>query len=226
MSSLKLWDIFEKKKKYEDNAESVEQDREYSEEEFLKRLAAFEKAYLAVVIIAAAIAAAGIAVAVIIRVSYGLILAIAAVLFYLGAVSNILYSKLGLAYTSASGELYVTEYYGRGKEDAWIPRRLMWIDVRSIGDEAFDHESSREIRTLHLPRTVVHIGKNVFLGCENISRICFEGGPEEWEAIEKESDMDGIEIEFFCTVAYPEKKSKKEKREKKSKKDEKAQEDK
>jgi hypothetical protein len=223
---LKLWDIFEKKKKDEDNTESVEQDREYSEEEFLKRLAAFEKAYLAVVIIAAAIAAAGIAVAVIIRVSYGLILAIAAVLFYLGAVSNILYSKLGLAYTSASGELYVTEYYGRGKEDAWIPRRLMWIDVRSIGDEAFDHESSREIRTLHLPRTVVHIGKNVFLGCENISRICFEGSPEDWEAIEKESDMDGIEIEFFCDVAYPEEKSKKEKRVKKSKKDKKAQEDK
>ncbi len=227
---MKLWDMFEKKKKKsEETAELVEQDRSYSEEEFLKNLAEFEKAYLATVIMAGAIAAAGIAVAVLIKVSFGLMLAIAAVLFYIGTVTNILHSKLGLAYTTLSGALYVTEYYGKGKEEAWIPRRIMWIDVRSVEDEAFDHESCREIRVVHLPKTINHIGKNIFLGCENISRICFEGSPEEWDAIEKETDLDGIEIEFFSVVAYPEKKNKKdkkEKKEKKSKKDKKAQENK
>ena len=48
-------------------------------------------------------------------------------------------------------------------------------------------------------------GKNVFLGCENISRICFEGSREEWEAIECETDLSGIEVEFDSMVSYPEK---------------------
>ena len=225
---MKLWDIFKKNKKDQAVSEDTEQARGYSEEEFLLRLAEFEKAYMLIVIIAAAIAAAGVAVAVIIRVSYGLLACIAAVLFYIFAVSNMLYEKLGLSYTSMSGALYVTEYYGKDKEEAWIPRRLMWLDVRSVEDEAFDHESCRNICVVHLPRSITHIGKNIFLGCENISRICFEGSREEWEAIECETDLEGIEIEFDSVVAYPKKvkKTKAEKKETKSKTDKKAQEEK
>ena len=203
---MKIFKFFEKKKKDAENtANEGEEVRSYPEEEFLGALAAFEKAYLNTVIIAAVIAAAGIGVAVIVKVSYGLICAIAAVLFYIGSVSNILYNKLGLAYTSVMGAIYITECYGKGRSEAWIPRKLMWIEVRSIEDEAFDHDSCRAIETVHMPRTLVHIGKNVFLGCENISRICFEGSREEWEAIECETDLSGIEVEFDSMVSYPEK---------------------
>jgi len=218
---VKLLKFFGKKKKDAENTASEgEEIRAYSEEEFLASFAAFEKAYLRTVIIAAVIAAAGIGVAVIVRVSYGLICAIAAVLFYIGTVSNILYNKLGLAYTSVTGAIYITECYGKGRSEAWIPRRLMWIEVRSIEDEAFDHDSCRALETVHMPRTLVHIGKNVFLGCGNISRICFEGSREEWEAIECETDLSGIEIEFDSAVSYPEKvRSRDKKGEKKIKKD-------
>ena len=224
---MKLFEFFKNKIKKKNTEKSGKEARGYSEEEFLAELAAFDKAYLTAVIISAIIAAAGIAVAVTVKVSYGLICAISAVLFYVSGVSNILYGKLGISYTSVAGALTVTKYHGKNKEEAWIPRRLMWIDVRSIEDKAFDNESCREIKTVHLPATLKYIGENVFLGCENISRICFEGSREEWEAIECRTELDGIEIEFDSVVAYPKKEKLKDRQKtKKDKKDKKVQKDK
>ena len=188
-------------------AESIDTEKkveEYTEQSFLDALAWTSKAYLLTVIICAAVAAAGVAVAVIVKVSYGLICALCAVVAYIGAVNNILYKRLGVAHKSESGRLTVTEYYGKNRDEAWIPRRLLWLDVTALGDEAFDHESSKNIKVVHLPRTLRHVGKDVFKGCESIERICFEGSRSEWEEIESETDLGVYTVEFEEKIAYPE----------------------
>ena len=163
-------------------------------------------AYLLVVIVSAILALIGIWIAVSIKVSYGLMCAMAAVVFYIFAVGNILYKRLGIAYASTTGQLRITKYHAKGRADAWIPRRLLWLDVTEIDDGAFDQDSSREITTVHLPLTLRHIGKDVFKGCEKLERICFEGSREEWESIESETDLSGYSVELDSRVAYPNKK--------------------
>lgn len=187
--------------------DSTEQAKEYTQESFLEALKQTETAYLAIVIISAVLVAAGIAVAVIVKVSYGLIFAMAAVLFYILAVKFMLRAKLGVSYTSVSGALYITKCDGKDRVETWIPRRLLWLDVRSVEDRAFGEEFCKSLQTVHLPSTLTHIGKDIFAGCPMLSRICFEGTKEQWESIDSETDTSGFEIEFCEEIAYPDKKA-------------------
>ena len=193
--------------------------REYSEQEFLSDLKWTGKAYLLLVIAAAALVAAAIALAVLWKVSYGLLLAIIIVLVYTVAASNILYSRLGFSYDSTQGELRIKDVYGKNRDQVFLPRRLFWLDVWEIGDRAFCHSSSTKITTVYLPSTLKTIGENVFEGCESLCRICFEGNEAEWESIEKKTSLEGIEILFSQEIAYPvkQKKQKKAKKDKKNK---------
>ena len=212
-----------KKEELEAEVETVEATQEvieyveYTEEKFLKDLLWTSRAYLIIVIVSALIAAAGIAVAVIVKVSYGLAIAIAAVLAYALATEYVLQSKIGVSYTSGSGELIITECYGKKRDQVWIPRRLLWLNVTEIRDEAFDHKSSVYIKTVHLPATLKRIGKDAFKSCEALERICFEGSEAQWAQIECESALDGIELCFGDALGYPardvsNKKSRKDKR--------------
>lgn len=175
---------------------------EYTEQEFLTALKKTSHEYLLVVIVSAVFVMIGIWIAVSVKVSYGLVCAMAAVVFYIFAVGNILYKRLGIAYASTTGQLRITKYHGRGKADAWIPRRLLWLDVTEIDDGAFDQDSSHEITTVHLPQTLRRIGKDVFRGCEKLECICFEGNREEWESIESETDLSTYSVELDVKVAY------------------------
>ena len=193
--------------------------REYSEQEFLSDLKWTGKAYLLLVISAAALVAAAIALAVLWKVSYGLLLAIIIVLGYISLSGNILYSRLGFSYDSTQGALRIKDVYGKNRDQVFVPRRLFWLDVSEIGDRAFCHSSSTKITTVYLPSTLKTIGENVFEGCESLCRICFEGSEEEWESIEKKTSLEGIEILFSQEIAYPvkQKKQKKAKKDKKNK---------
>ena len=206
------------KKKSVDESAEVET-REYSEQEFLSDLKWTGKAYLLLVIAAAALVAAAIALAVLWKVSYGLLLAIIIVLGYISLSGNILYSRLGFSYDSTQGALRIKDVYGKNRDQVFLPRRLFWLDVSEIGDRAFCHSSSAKITTVYLPSTLKTIGENVFEGCESLCRICFEGSEEEWESIEKKTSLEGIEILFLQEIAYPvkQKKQKKAKKDKKNK---------
>lgn len=195
-----------KKSLEEQNIERTDiesESREYTEQEFLTALKKTSHEYLLVFIVSAAFVMIGIWIAVSIKVSYGLICAMSAVVFYIFAVGNILYKRLGIAYASTTGQLRITKYHGRGRADAWIPRRLLRLDVTEIDDGAFDQDSSREITTVHLPQTLRRIGKDVFKGCDRLERICFEGSREEWESIESETDLSAYSVELDVRVAYP-----------------------
>ena len=206
-------------KKKSDGESAEVETREYSEQEFLSDLKWTGKAYLLLVIAAAALVAAAIALAVLWKVSYGLLLAIIIVLGYISLSGNILYSRLGFSYDSTQGALRIKDVYGKNRDQVFLPRRLFWLDVSEIGDRAFCHSSSAKITTVYLPSTLKTIGENVFEGCESLCRICFEGSEEEWESIEKKTSLEGIEILFSQEIAYPvkQKKQKKAKKDKKNK---------
>lgn len=59
--------------------------------------------------------------------------------------------------------------------------------VTSIGSNAFYHCQITEIT---IPESVTNIGNYAFDGCENLTRIIFDGTKEEWNAISKGYDWD------------------------------------
>ena len=198
-----------------DNGKIVSENKEistYTEVDFIADLEKVSSAYLVTVIISAIIASAGVAIAVIVSVFSGLICAIIAAVYYTLAVNNILNKRLGIAYTSETGRLKITKFRGKGREECWIPRRLIWLDVTEIEDRALECDCSKSIRIIHLPRTLTRIGKDAFSSCESLERICFEGSEEEWSKIEIESELSKVAIDYCDKVAYPEKNLKKEQR--------------
>ena len=202
-------------------SEKVNSARKYDQREFLEDYAWTEKLYRAIIVVSCILAAASIGVAVMWKVSYGLIGAFVTVVFYLSATSNMLYSRLGYAYKSDRGELTVTEIYGQHREEVYLPERLFFCDVVAIGNEACDHKSSAELKILHLPRTLKKIDADAFMGTPMLEKICFGGSEEEWAEVELLCELDGIEICFDELVEYPvkEKKTKKQKKSKKNKTD-------
>ena len=203
----------------ETESEKVNSARKYDQREFLEDYAWTEKLYRAIIVVSCILAAASIGVAVIWKVSYGLIGAFVTVVFYLTASSNMLYSRLGLAQRADHGELTVTEIYGQRREEVYLPERLFFCEVVAIGGEACDHKSSAEIKVLHLPRRIKKIEKDALKGATMLERICYGGTREEWAEVEVLCELDGIEICFDEPVEYPvkEKKTKKQKKSKKNK---------
>jgi hypothetical protein len=203
----------------ETESEKVNSARKYDQREFLEDYAWTEKLYRAIIVVSCILAAASIGVAVIWKVSYGLIGAFVTVVFYLTASSNMLYSRLGLAQRSNHGELTVTEVYGQKREEVYLPEKLFWNEVTVLGSEACDHKSTAEMKVLHLPRTLKRIDADALKGATMLERICYGGNEEEWAEVEVLCELDGIEICFDELVEYPvkEKKPKKQKKQKSKK---------
>ncbi len=166
-------------------------------EKYRKDLKAVSDFYLFTLIICGAIVVGGILLAVGSSVFVGLLVCISAILIYIALTSNLLYKFLGISYKSSTGQLTVTNLYGKGREEIWIPSRLIMLDVTEIGDNAFNHKSSATIVSVYLPSSLKVIGENVFEGCEALSSIYFEGSEAEWEAIEKHTDLSALDIIFL-----------------------------
>ena len=179
------------------------------------------KLYLTTVIIAFTVALAGIACAVLFKVSLGLLIVILSIIGYVAATMNILYNKLGIAYRIFHGCVTVTELYGKNRETVYIPDRLLFCTVTEIGDKAFAHESSKSIREIYLPKSLILIGNDAFSGLDSLTDVYFEGTEEEWLELSRLAPLDeAIALHFNAPLPMPEKKvkKKKEKKEKKSKK--------
>lgn len=167
-----------------------------AEENFRKVLKTVNSLYLYAVIISSAVVLAGLVYAVMIKVSVGLVIAISGVLLYTALTSTILYRQLGISYRSTSGALTVTQLYGQGRDEIWIPERLLWVNVTEIGDRAFKHKSSAGIRTVHLPATLKVVGENIFEGCDELKTVCFGGNRDDWKQIESSTDFSAYELIF------------------------------
>ncbi len=167
-----------------------------SKTEYEKALKCANDGYLFTVILTAVLIVIGIAVAVLYRVSIGLCIGIASVLVYMGLTKNILYKTLGIYYRSGSGALTVTELYGKGRTEVFVPEKLLWMPVREIDSLAFKHESSASIQTLHLPCSLSVIGKDILEGCDSLCTVYFEGSEAEFAEIESATDFSAYTLVF------------------------------
>ena len=176
------------------------------------------KLYLITVIAVFTVALAGIACAVLFKVSLGLLTVILSMIGYVATTMNILYNKLGIAYRMFHGCITVTELYGKNRETVYIPDRLLFCTVTEIGNKAFAHESSKSIREIHLPKTLIRIGSDAFSGLDSLTDVYFEGTEEEWLELSRLAPLgEAVALHFDSPLPMPEKKVK-QKKEKKSKK--------
>jgi hypothetical protein len=193
------------------------------EQKFLSALKAIKKRYIITLIITAAITLGAIICAVHYKVSLGLLLLILAVVTYLAIVINMLYTKLGIAYRSLHGGMTVTALYGKEREVVYIPDRLMMMTVTEIGTRAFTHESSKSIREIHLPKTLLRIGTSAFANLPALTDVYYEGSSEEWAELSRLAPLENVTLHFnepIPRLEVPEKKKKQSKKTKKLKKSE------
>lgn len=187
------------------------------EQKFLKALKTVKKGYLLALIIAAAITIGAIICSVHYKVSFGILLIILAVVTYLAIVINLLYSKLGIAYRAFHGGMTVTALYGKNREIIYIPEKVIMLTVVEIGTRAFTHESSKSIREIHLPKTLLRIGSSAFAQLPALTDVYYEGTKEEWEELSRLSPLENVTLHFEVPVPKLEKPKKKKLKKKKQK---------
>ena len=115
--------------------------------------------------------------------------------------ANELIDKLGISYKTSVGSLEVNACRMRYGEVFFVPSRLLWHDVERIGDRAFCSPKNATLREIYIPKTIKSIGKDVFSLCDSLEALRFEGSEEEWQAIENESELCGVEVTF--DAVYP-----------------------
>ncbi|MBO7303408.1 MAG: hypothetical protein J6U68_04400 [Clostridia bacterium] len=191
------------------------------EEKFLKTLKDVRIGYICTLVVTAIILIGAIASAVLYKVSLGLLLIILAIVTYTAIVTNLLYKNLGISYRALHGCLTVRALYGKGREVVYIPKRIILLTVTEIGMRAFTHESSKSIREIHLPKTLLRIGASAFAKLPALTDVYYEGTEEEWNAISALAPLENVTMHFCEPIPElikpkKEKKSKKEKKEKKA----------
>ena len=188
----------------DDTIEATEEVKKPSPEEiYPKRLKKFADLYLLVVIISSLGLAAAITVAVMLDLLWGAVIALASLFIYTRFTASELRDRLGISYKTSAGSLEITKVKVRYGDVFFIPSRLVWYDVERIADGAFFSPSGKnaELRAVYLPRSIKHIGKDVFASCNSLCEVHFEGSASEWEKIEKLTSFDELEVSF--DAAYP-----------------------
>ena len=170
------------------------------EEKFLSALKTVRKGYTWALIISAVMALSAIICAVHFDTLFGLLLLILSIVTYLAIVINLLYSKLGIAYQSFHGGMTVTALYGKDREVVYIPDKLLMLTVTEIGTRAFTHESSKKIREIHLPKTLLRIGTSAFARLPALTDVYYEGTEEEWKKISRLAPLENVTIHFEAPI--------------------------
>ncbi|MBE6534950.1 MAG: hypothetical protein E7678_08335 [Ruminococcaceae bacterium] len=185
------------------------------EQKFLKALKTVKKGYVLALIISALMAIGAIICSVCYLVSFGILLIILAVVTYLAIVINLLYSKLGIAYRALHGGMTVTALYGKGREVVYIPEKVIMLTVTEIGTRAFTHESSKSIREIHLPKTLLRIGTSAFAQLPALTDVYYEGTQKQWEEISRLAPLENVTMHFEEPIPKIEKPKKAKKKKKK-----------
>lgn len=190
-----------------------------AQKEFLDNLKHVNSSYLSCVETCACIALCGIVLAVQFFLWIGIGVALLSAILYVFYTKFILQKKLGISYQTTSGALTVTKLCPKDKEEIFVPRRLLWLDVDTLSDKAFSCECAKNMHSVHLPATLTKIGKDVFEGCDALKTVYFEGTQEDFEKIESDTSFERFELIFCDCAEYEIKKPPKAKKDKKIKKD-------
>ncbi len=172
-----------------------------SEKLFPKRMEKVQSFYLLLVIMCTVGLGVAIFCAVTQDLTWAAVIAAVSIFFYVRFAGYTLDDQLGLSYKTASGSMTITRCRARYGDIFYIPSRLLWYDVETISDRAFFSPKAKngELHTIYIPKSIKHIGKDVFSSCESLSTVCFEGNQEEWEKVTKETDLSGFEMVFCAT---------------------------
>ena len=185
----------------EDKQDMIPEAESVFAEEYIKRLRAFSKFYVAILAFVAALVAGAIAAAVLYDVLVGVSVAFFGVIFYAVQVPDKMSKELGVRYVSLAGGIRLTKCRARYGERLIIPESLMWFDVIEIGDAAFATDKNSELREVFLPATLRVIGKDAFSGCDALKVIYYGGSEEAWSRVYSETDLSGVKIVF--DAEYP-----------------------
>ncbi len=163
---------------------------------YLKRLKDVKNGYTVTLIISSIILAGAICCAVFYSALIGLALLVLGVIAYAALTKNLLYKKLGIAYRAYHGCLTVTELYGRSREVVYIPDKIIMLTVTEIGTKAFKHESSKNIREIHIPKSIIRIGTSAFAKLPSLTDLYYEGSEEEWKELSRLAPLEGVALHF------------------------------
>ena len=170
------------------------------EQKHLLAVSKVNKLYILTLVFCAAAILGALVWAVLDSILMGLVLAVCAIIVYVALTTNILYRFLGISYKSDNGRATVTQLYGKGREEIWIPERIILLEVKEIGDRAFAHKSSASIRAVHLPGGLEVIGKDVFALCDSLTTVYFGCRREELEKIKCDTELSSYELIFIDDV--------------------------
>lgn len=178
--------------------------------EYAKRTAQFNNFYIQLLCCVGVMIAIGIVAAVIYNVLFGVIIAVVGAVLYTFLASDEMFKKLGIRYTSGEGGITVLACRAKYGDVMWIPSTLIGFDVIKIGDSAFRSAKNQELKRVFLPESLKEIGSDIFEGCDALTDIYFQGSKEQWEKIEKKTDLSGYRITFDAKYPpIPKKKKKK-----------------
>ena len=173
------------------------------EQKYLRRLAGFERFYVGLLALVGVAIAAAIGIAVMSNVLLGVSLALLSASVYVYFVTDELYKQLGLRYKSELGSITVTRASAVYGDTLVIPSRLLYADVTRIADGAFDTPKNTELTRIYIPQSIKYIGAKVLPEVHCVAEILFEGTEEQWSAIEKNGELDGIALSFECDYPVP-----------------------
>ena len=185
------------------------------EEKYLKSLANIKKGYIIALIVSAVIFASSICSAMIYSVLLGLALLVLAIVTYAAITTRLLYDNLGISYKAYHGCLTVTGLYGKNREVVYIPDKLIMLTVTEIGNRAFTHESSKSIREIYIPKSILRIGTSAFAKLPALTDLYYEGSEEEWTELSRLAPLEDVNLHF--NVKMPDPKSLKSAKQKKNK---------
>lgn len=201
----------------ENELKSVEAEELTDQQKFLEALKTVKKGYTVALISTSVIALGAMICAVHYKASLGALLLILSVVNYLAIVINLLYSRLGIAYRSFHGGMKITALYGKHREVVYIPDKVIMLTVTEIGNRAFTHKSSEDIREIHLPKTLLKIGTSAFAHLPSLTDVYYEGSEEEWARISALAPLENVTLHFGEPIPRLPKKEKKPKKNKKNK---------
>ena len=176
---------------------------------FPSRLSKFNNFYKGLVVLTAAGIGLAIYTAIEKELSWAALIAAITLLCYVRFCTSEMIDKLGLSYKTSVGSLTITSCRPKYGDILYIPAKLLWYDVEAIEDEAFKAKKNAELREVYFPRSLRSIGKDIFVSCKNLEAIRFEGSEDEWNAIAKETDFEGLALYF--NQEYPTLSKKKQK---------------
>lgn len=176
-------------------------------ERYLCHLNRFNGFYTSLTIICISLCLISIAVAIILSLPVGVIIAVADAFLYAFLSTYRAYSLLGLRFKSIRGMIHVTCADCVFENTAFVPDRFVWAWVTHVDDCAFASDKNESLSSVYIPRGIEHIGKDVFGMNASHVTVFFEGDEHEWERIDKETDFSSVTTVFSAPFPRLEKKN-------------------